>query len=433
VKICMFTNTYLPHVGGVANSVSRFTRDLRRMGHHVLVIAPTFSKTGKKAPDEDRVLRVPAIQNFNGSDFSVRIPVPFIIDETMDDFEPDIIHSHHPYLLGDTAVRAARRRGLPIVFTHHTRYEEYTHYVTENNKLMKRFAANLSTAYANLCDHVIAPSQSIAELISRRGVKTPVTVIPTGVDRDLFGIGRRDEGRHALEISRTAEVIGHVGRLAREKNIPFLAQAVARHVKDTPDAVFLVVGDGPARADILCIFEDAGVADRLILAGKQTGQALADAYAAMDVFVFASKTETQGMVLTEAMAAGIPVIAVDAPGVREVVQEHRNGRRLPEDASADTFAGAIRDFFRESDRRKQWKENAYQTAAQFDRRVCAEHLAAAYRRLLEKKAASEKSEPEAMTSWNNLLNAIKAEWGLAAEKAKALSATVMDNNIQERD
>lgn len=429
----MFTNTYLPHVGGVANSVSRFTRDLRRMGHPVLVVAPSFSKTGTNAPDEDRILRVPAIQNFNGSDFSVRIPLPFLIDETMDAFEPEIIHSHHPYLLGDAAVRAARRRGRPIVFTHHTRYEEYTHYVTENSEVMKRFAANLSTAYANLCDQVIAPSQSIAELISRRGVKTPVTVIPTGVDRDLFGSGRREEGRRALGIPGTADVIGHVGRLAREKNIPFLSRAAARHVKDTPNAVFLVVGDGPAKADILRTFKEAGIADRLLPAGRRTGQALADAYAAMDVFVFASKTETQGMVLTEAMAAGTPVIALDAPGVREVVREQKNGRRLPENASVDTFAGAIRDFFKDPSKKKQWKKAAYQTAAQFDRRVCAQRLTGTYRGLIEKKAAAEKNEPEEIASWNNLLNAIKAEWELAAEKAKALSATVIDNNIQERN
>ena len=114
MKICMFTNTYLPHVGGVARSVSFFTEDLRRLGHDVLVVAPEYDDEGGRFEDDEDVLRLPAIQNFNGSDFSVRLPVPFLIDEKVREFEPDIIHSHHPYLLGDAALRMARKyRGAP--------------------------------------------------------------------------------------------------------------------------------------------------------------------------------------------------------------------------------------------------------------------------------------------------------------------------------
>ena len=174
MKICMFTNTYLPHVGGVARSVSFFSKDLRDAGHRVLVIAPTFPGCEEHDRDEAEVFRVPAIQQFNGSDFSVRIPSPFLVDENVDLFEPDVIHSHHPYLLGDAALRAARRRKLPLIFTHHTLYEEYTHYIARNPENMKRFAAFLSTNYADMCDRVVAPSQSIRHLIRKRGVTVPV-------------------------------------------------------------------------------------------------------------------------------------------------------------------------------------------------------------------------------------------------------------------
>ncbi|MDT8388873.1 MAG: glycosyltransferase, partial [Thiogranum sp.] len=162
---------------------------MQKTGHRVLIVAPTFPKAGMVDTPHDKILRVPAIQNFNGSDFSMRIPVPFYIDEKLDDFRADVIHSHHPYLLGDAAFRAARRRGLPLVFTHHTLYEEYTHYVTGDNENFRRFARNLSTLYANLCDQVVAPSKSIADLIRNRGVTSPVTVIPTGVDTEFFGSG----------------------------------------------------------------------------------------------------------------------------------------------------------------------------------------------------------------------------------------------------
>src|SRR3990172_3888517 len=126
MNIVMFTNTYTPHVGGVARSVEAFSGAYRRRGHRVLVVAPEFAD---QPQHEEDVVRIPAIQNFNGSDFSVVLPVPGSLDDVLDAFKPDIVHAHHPFLLGNTAVRVARFRELPLVFTHHTLYEQYTHYV----------------------------------------------------------------------------------------------------------------------------------------------------------------------------------------------------------------------------------------------------------------------------------------------------------------
>ena len=113
MRICMFTNTYLPHVGGVARSVAAFSEDLRKLGHEVLVAAPVYEDEDAEPDDESQVLRLKAIQNFNGSDFSLRLPEPFVIDDKLDEFDPHLIHSHHPYLLGDTALRAARQEACP--------------------------------------------------------------------------------------------------------------------------------------------------------------------------------------------------------------------------------------------------------------------------------------------------------------------------------
>ena len=182
----MFTNTYLPHVGGVARSVSTYEEEFRRRGHDVRIVAPQFEGAMEST---EHVLRTPAIQNFNGSDFSVTIPQPGLIAEFLDGFRPDILHSHHPFLLGDAALRAAWTRRLPLVFTHHTLYEQYTHYVPLDSEALQRVAIQMATEYCNLCTHVIAPSQSIAELLVQRGVTTPITVIPTGIDLDFFGSG----------------------------------------------------------------------------------------------------------------------------------------------------------------------------------------------------------------------------------------------------
>lgn len=428
MKICMFTNTYLPHVGGVARSVSIFTEDLRQMGNDVLVIAPEYPDTDGRGENDLDILRVPAIQNFNGSDFSVRIPVPFIIDDAIDNFKPDVIHSHHPYLLGDSALRAAGRRGLPLIFTHHTLYEEYTHYVSNNSDAMKHFAMHLSTEYANMCTRVVAPSLSIARLIKERGVITPVVEIPTGVDISFFSEGHRKQFREKFRIPHDAFVIGHLGRLAPEKNLEFLAQAISDAMGDLPSSRFLVVGEGPSEEEIIQTFRKKEIGDRITMAGKQTGTRLRDAYHAMDLFVFASKSETQGMVLTEAMAAGLPIIAIDAPGVREVVSSSENGVLLPWDASENLFSETVRDAILDPNKNSRWQKFALKTALQFDRKKCAEKLYLLYQAVIADSKKYAKDENGYLNTWENLLAAIRTEWDLVSKKAKAIIKTVSKNN-----
>ena len=429
MKICMFTNTYLPHVGGVARSVDFFAQDLRKMGHEVLVIAPTFPGLSPGVEEEGRVLRVPALQNFNGSDFSVRLPLPFTINRQLEKFRPDIIHSHHPYLMGDSALRMAMQHDLPLVFTHHTLYERYTHYVPLNSEKMKRFVVELSTMYANMCSMVVAPSESIALMLEERGVKAPIEVIPTGVDLNFFAAGDGQTFKEQCGLENARLVIGHVGRLAPEKNLEFLSRAVALYLQKDPGAVFLVVGDGPSREDIRGIFQDKGVLDRLILAGQKSGQGLADAYRAMDIFVFSSTTETQGMVLAEAMAAGNPVIALDASGVREVVSDGENGRLLNAQSSEYEFAGVLEECARDRSKQEVWRRNAMKTASLFSRESCARRMSGIYERAVESFVREEIWRSNELDSWDSVLRSIKAQWQLLSHKTRAaVSALKQDED-----
>mgnify|MGYP005726068679 FL=1 len=179
----MLTNTYLPHLGGVARSVSAFTEQLRVSGHQVLIVAPTFENQPEEELD---VIRIPAIQHFNGTDFSVRLPIPVELSDKIELFNPDIVHSHHSFLMGDTALRVAALYNVPIIFTHHTMYEQYTHYVPGDSLALKRYVIDLTTSYANLCNRVIAPSESVREILIKRKVTQPIEVIPTGVDVATF-------------------------------------------------------------------------------------------------------------------------------------------------------------------------------------------------------------------------------------------------------
>lgn len=337
MNLLMVTNTYSPYVGGLVRSVEAFTEEFRRRGHRVLVVAPSFPGAPRR---EKGVIRVPAIRRFNGSDFSFGLPFPAFLFPALDEFRPDIVHSHHPFLLGDMAIRISAARNAPLVFTHHTMYETLARYVLGDSMAVRRFVVELSTGYANLCDQVIAPSVSTAKILEERGVKTPIEVIPTGVDLERFRTGDRDGFRESMGIPPGAFVVGHVGRLGPEKNLEFLVRAVTAFLAANDAARFLVAGTGPSAGEVRDRFERAGMSGRLHFAGVLRGKKLADAYHAMDVFAFASRNETQGMVLTEAMAAGVPVIAVDAPGVRESVVDGWNGFLLPSMNVAD-FSGAL--------------------------------------------------------------------------------------------
>ena len=423
MKICMMTNTYLPHVGGVARSVHTFSEAYRRCGHKVLVVAPRYEgKDPVPAQVERRVVRLPAIQQFNGSDFSVRLPMTWQVNPILNRFKPNIVHSHHPYLLGDSALRYAADQNAPVVFTHHTLHEEYTHYVPFDSPALKQFVIELCTQYANLCDAVIAPSESIARLIESRGVVTPIEVIPTGIDVGAFTKGRRSRFRNAQKIGESAFVVGHLGRLAPEKNLEFLGRAVAHFLKRSKDARFLVVGDGPSATTLRGFFEREQLADRLIMPGAKTGRDLSDAYAAMDAFAFSSFSETQGMVLAEAMAAGLPVVALDASGVREVVRDGRNGFLLRADANESEFAGRLMRLEKEKALRSRFRLGAKRTSEKFSENLSAEKALSLYEAVLH-RTRRERAQISQDT-FGTLLKRIEVEWKLIAEKAGSIIEAV---------
>ena len=419
----MMTNTYLPHVGGVARSVSTFAEEFQRLGHEVLVVAPTFDGKSLPPASEAIVERVPSLRNFNGSDFSVRLPLAAALSDRLDAFQADIMHAHHPFLLGDTALRVALNKNVPIVFTHHTRYEDYTHYVPFESEALKKVAIDLPTHFSNLCDGVIAPSESIARLIRKRGVTAPMTVIPTGIDLGAFAAadGRRYRARSS--IPDDAIIIGHVGRLAVEKNLTFLAEAVALALKRNAKARFLIVGDGPWRDQLKAVFEAQGLTERLIQPGKHTGRPLREAYRAMDVFAFSSRSETQGMVVAEAMAAGLPVVALNAPGVREVVCDDENGYLLPATATPQEFADALLRLCAERPRREKLGHGAQATAKQFSREHCAARVIAFYEEI--RRATRRRRLINDLHPWTALLQRLGLEWDLLASRTQTIAAALL--------
>lgn len=418
MRIMMLTNTYLPHVGGVANSVDRFARQLEAKGHEVHIVAPDYPGQER---DEERVTRTPAIQRFNSTDFSVRLPIPGLLSRTIEQFGPDVIHSHHPFLLGDTALRIASWRQLPMVFTHHTRYEDYLHYVPFDAPRLRDVVKNIAVEYGNLCDIVIAPSESIAEEQARQGLESPTRVVPTGVDYEAFAEGDGRAGRRRAGIAMDGKVIGHVGRLAREKNLIFLSQAVGRVLQQRRDVRFLIVGSGPATDEMNDEFRLMNVQKQVVFTGALEGQELVDAYHAMDVFVFASRTETQGMVLTEAMAGGTPVVALDAPGAREVVRDGENGRLVSEQRQVSFVDATVDVLDADAERRDSLRRAARETAKRFSMEHCAERLIEVYREAIDMHETAGKRDTG---TWSRLLNQVEQEWRLWTSRIDATSSAL---------
>ncbi|MCW8917830.1 MAG: glycosyltransferase [Gammaproteobacteria bacterium] len=426
MNILLLTNTFSPHVGGVARSVEAFRAQYRQRGHRVLVVAPEFS--GMPAHEEG-VIRIPAIRNFNATEFSVALPLHPRLSARLDNFRPDIVHSQHPFLLGMTALRIARSRLLPLVFTHHTLYEQYTHYVPGDSPALKRFAIALATRYANLTDKVFAPSESLRALLQERGVTTPIAVVPTGITLHHFAQGDGRAFRRQLGIPEEAFVAGHLGRLAPEKNLEFLARALAAFATTHPQAHLLIIGSGPAQEVLRQIVEQAGVATRLHIVGILQQQPLADALHAMDLFAFASQSETQGIVLIEAMAAGLPVVALDGGGTREVVRDGVNGRLLPE-ATPETFSAALQWVVTlPPERRRALTRVALKTAAAFSMPRCADKALAGYAMLTEKFPAAAKRDAR---EWEEAASWMKAEWEILKSVVGAGDAALCTHLFNER-
>lgn len=421
MNILMMTNTYLPHVGGVARSVAAFTNELRRFGHHVIVVAPEYDDDPN---DEEDVIRIPAIQHFNGSDFSAVFPIPGFLDAHLRDFQPDIVHSHHPFLMGSTAVRVAARYRAPLVYTQHTLFEQYTHYVPVGLPRMKQFVVGLCTGYANMAEQVIAPSESIARILKQRGVSRPIEIIPTGVFIDAFEHGNGQAVRASENIPAQAFVVGHVGRLAPEKNLDFLSEAVALFLQDEPEAHFLVVGYGPTEKKMCEFFLRQRLENRVHFLGKRHGQNLIDAYHAMNVFAFASKSETQGLVLTEAMAAGVPAVALDASGVRDVICDRTNGY-LIRDERLDVFAQALRRMCHLPDEAKNdFIVEAKRTARGYSMHNCASRVAVVYKRMLDNHVTDVDRDE---SGWQKSIEQIKTEWELLSNLTSAVGSALHES------
>lgn len=322
MRVGLFTNNYLPFRGGVTTAVETLRLGLEALGHRTWVFAPAAQP---RQPDPPFVFRYPSIPAPTYPGFSLPLPISQRLGRLAQALELDVVHVHHPFLLGVTGRRLARRQQRPLVFTYHTRYEKYAHYVPLPPRLVRSLAVRLARRFADSADLIVAPSEHVAETLRGRGVRTPVAVIPTGVDLTLFAPGSRERARRRLGLPADGLICLYTGRLDREKSLDRVLDAFETVAAAVSTATLHLVGKGSHGRALERRAAAGRARQRIIFHGGLAREALPDYYRAADLFLFASETETQGLVLAEAHACGLPAVAVRASGVDEVVADGETG------------------------------------------------------------------------------------------------------------
>ncbi len=358
MKIGIFTDSYKPYTSGVVTSISNFKEELTRLGHEIHIFAPSYPNT----EEEENVYRYHSIPSPTNHDYTLAIPFYPGISLLLKKLRLDIIHVHSPFTMGRVGLRYARKYDLPLLFTYHTRYDQYVHYFPVAHDLAKEVTIKYSRNFCNNCSHIIAPSAEIEGMLRSSDVKTPISVIPSGVPIDQFNGGQDTWLREQFAIPEGNRILLFVGRLTQEKNLPFLIESFREVKLKSLKTTLVIVAQGPMEEELKQLVVDLGLSpvNDVVFTGGLPFESLINAYYSADLFVFSSLTETQGLVLIEAMAAGLPVVAVRASGVQEMVDHGING--LLTNCDIHELAAAICQVLNDDQLYNKFKFNARKKA-----------------------------------------------------------------------
>jgi len=385
MRVVMISDVYFPRINGVSTAIQTYQQALRAHGVEVRLIAPDYGAQQSEAwirrvparpvpgDPEDRLVRWKAMHH----------AVADAVDEGC-----DLIHVQTPFVAHYAGTHAARRAGIPVIATYHTLFEEYLkHYAPFfPASLLRALARSFSRRQCNALDAVIVPSAAIHERLVGYGVKAPLHVLPTGIPLPEEPSDQRESFRARCAIDPQRPVALFVGRVAHEKNIDFLLDVVELTRASVPDILLMIAGEGPALAHLRRAVAERRLHDHVQFVGYLERKAeLPACYAAADAFVFASRTETQGLVLLEAMAAGLPVVALAAMGTIDILSARR-GAVVPADDPA-AFARALADVLRDPALHRRLSGEGRIYAADWSDDTLAARMADLYRHIISNHVA----------------------------------------------
>ena len=322
MNILFISDVFFPRVNGVSTSINTFATELRALGHQVTLIAPSYTDEDKQ---EEWIVRVPShkiyfdpedrLMNFG----KLKALLPWIRDKHF-----DVIHIHTPFTAHYVGIHFGKKLDIPVVETYHTFFEDYLHHYLPfiPQFISRKLARTISRRQCNAVDGIVSPSKPMLDVLKQYGIKTPAEVVATGLDDSSFASVDGEHFRMSHDIPLTQPMLLFVGRVAHEKNIGFLLAMHAELIKNHPDALLVITGEGPAEESIKQSIEKLGISNKVRMIGYlDRGHELIACYKAADIFVFASKSETQGLVLLEAMAQGTAVVAIAELGTKSILIE----------------------------------------------------------------------------------------------------------------
>jgi glycosyltransferase involved in cell wall biosynthesis len=382
LRILMISDVYSPRVNGVSTSIRTFRREMRALGHSTHLIAPAYPEDGHHEPGVTRVAS--RYLFFDPEDRLMRGRVALDLIGSLRGEGFDLVHIQTPFLAHRVGVKLADRLGLPRLETYHTFFEEYFHHYAPfvPRRLLRLAARRMALTQSKQVDALVVPSRPMQEVLLGYGVRKETRVIPTGIDDDFFGDADGSAFRDKLGIAADRPVLVHLGRVAHEKNIDFLLQVVREVRAGIPDVLLVIAGEGPARPHLERLSAGLGIGNNVrFIDYLARGAELMNCYRAADAFVFASRTETQGLVLLEAMALGVPVVSTAVLGTRDIL-DARKGALVP-DENVQEFARDVVRLLCDPHLRKRLSAEARDHARQWSCRAMAERLVDYYRDVLE--------------------------------------------------
>lgn len=392
MKILMISDVYFPRVNGVSTSIQTFRHELERLGHETHLVAPAYRDPWD---DDNRTVRVAsAFVPFDPEDRRMSGAALEAATARLERERFDLVHIQTPFVAHYHGVALGRRWGVPVIETYHTFFEEYLfHYVPFlPRRWLRALARRYSRTQGNSVAALVVPSSAMRDVLVGYGVRTPMHVIPTGIPIAAFGGGNGARFRERLGIAPATPLLLFVGRVAHEKNIGFLLRALELARREVPALELVIAGEGPALPALRRDAARLGLRRCVHFVGYlDRHAALPDCYAAADAFVFASRTETQGLVLLEAMAAGLPVVSTAVMGTRDIVGPRR-GALVPDDHE-EAFAAAVVRLVRTPELLASLAREARDYVAEWRADGLARRMADQYAQLIGTGIPSVQSDP----------------------------------------
>ena len=322
MKIGFFTDGYLPEPNGVAENVATSAKALENLGHIVYIVAPKHPNFTDKNP---RIFRLRSVRVYKNPEFRMAVPVPERDFREASKIDFDIIHGHAGGPVAFLGFEIARRKNIPYVFTYHTLWNRYTHYILKGKILTPKMMEVASRVFCNLCSAIIAPTQRVKKELESYSVRKPIYVIPGGIEISRFKNTKKGFLRNKFNILDQDKILLYVGRLGKEKSVDFLIESFQQITKEIKNVKLVIVGDGPERNNLEKLTKKLSLKKEVVFAGFIGREDIPRVYADADLFVFASTTETQGLVVSEALASGVPCVVIDDPAFEGIVAKRYNG------------------------------------------------------------------------------------------------------------